>query len=359
MESIENISFDESDQNLFQVDDARLRADALKFSILPRLHVLMNECIAAIRNIYDIEVLEDSIISFYPHFRPKRDNELTLLYDAAYVGLGGKRVKNKWLGVERKDNKPVQFLPFRFGFQLTETGLSLLFENQWLKGLSDDSFAKYLNFHLEFEELTHRLCYLAEMQPFLFYGNDVKPVSTFKQQYRFMLQEKIFENSFVSQHSHKYPIFSEELDLLVNNYIYFYPVYDSYVQISKGQPIRFLELIEKLNNWLITIDEENSDENDFTENLISEEALLAVKQAAEQKVKVMPAIRWQVFQRDNWRCVSCGRGSQHDVILHIDHIIPRSKGGKDELENYQTLCETCNIGKSNKDDTNLRNYNAI
>lgn len=353
--SIENISFDESDQNLFQVDDARLRADALKFSILPRLHVLMNECISAIRNIYGIEVLEDSIVSFYPHFRPKRDNELTLLYDSAYAGLGGQRIRNKWLGVERKDNKPVQILPFRFGFQLTETGLSLLFENQWLKGLSGDSFAKYLNFHLEFEELTHRLCYLSEMQPFLFYGNDAKPVSTFKQHYSFMLQENFFENSFVSQHSHKYPILSEEIDLLINNYVYFYPVYDAYVQISKGQPIRFLELIEKLNNWLIQCDEdelENPDEID--DNSLSEEVILKAKEAAEQKVKVMPAIRWQVFQRDNWKCVACGRGAQHDVILHIDHILPRSKGGKDKLENYQTLCDTCNIGKSNKDDTNLR-----
>jgi len=359
MESIENISFDESDQNLFQVDDARLRADALKFSILPRLHVLMNECIAAIRNIYDIEVLEDSIVSFSPHFRLKRDNELTLLYESARVSLNSKRVKNKWLGIEKKDKKPVHIAPLGFGFELTENGLSLYFNNLWLKGLTDASYEKYLNFHLEFEELTHRLCYLAEMEPMLFYGNDVKPVSTFKQHYQFMLQEKIFESIFISQHSHKYPIFSEELYSLVNNYVYFYPLYDSYVQISKGQPIRFLELIEKLNNWLIQCDEDELKDFDDIENLPSEEVILKAKEAAEQKVKVMPAIRWQVFQRDSWKCVACGRSSQHDVILHVDHILPRSKGGKDELENYQTLCETCNIGKSNKDDTNLRNYNAI
>ncbi len=46
-----------------------------------------------------------------------------------------------------------------------------------------------------------------------------------------------------------------------------------------------------------------------------------------------------------------------DLILHVDHIIPRSKGGKDELDNYQTLCHICNIGKSNKNDTNLRKLN--
>ncbi len=70
----------------------------------------------------------------------------------------------------------------------------------------------------------------------------------------------------------------------------------------------------------------------------------------------MPGIRWRVFQRDGWRCVSCGiKATDNDtVILHVDHINPRSKGGKNELENYQTLCGKCNIGKSNRDNTDLR-----
>jgi 5-methylcytosine-specific restriction endonuclease McrA len=81
---------------------------------------------------------------------------------------------------------------------------------------------------------------------------------------------------------------------------------------------------------------------------------LRAREAAEQRVKVMPAIRWQVFQRDGWKCVACGRAPGHDVILHIDHIIPRSRGGTDTLDNYQTLCSLCNLGKSNRDDTDLR-----
>ncbi len=87
---------------------------------------------------------------------------------------------------------------------------------------------------------------------------------------------------------------------------------------------------------------------------LPEGSALRAKEAAEQRVKVMPAIRWQVFQRDHWKCVSCGRGSCDDAIIHVDHIIPRSKGGRDALDNYQTLCDSCNIGKSNRDDTDLR-----
>ena len=35
-------------------------------------------------------------------------------------------------------------------------------------------------------------------------------------------------------------------------------------------------------------------------------------------------------------------------LMTIDHIIPRSKGGKDELINLQPMCNTCNARKADK-----------
>ena len=46
----------------------------------------------------------------------------------------------------------------------------------------------------------------------------------------------------------------------------------------------------------------------------------------------------------------CGVTSKDGAKLHVDHIIPVSKGGKTVMSNLQTLCEQCNIGKSNKTD---------
>ena len=59
-------------------------------------------------------------------------------------------------------------------------------------------------------------------------------------------------------------------------------------------------------------------------------------------------LRFKVMQRDNFRCCICGASPAKtpEVELHIDHIIPWSKGGETTFENLQTLCSKCNLGKS-------------
>ena len=59
--------------------------------------------------------------------------------------------------------------------------------------------------------------------------------------------------------------------------------------------------------------------------------------------------RSRVLIRDNCLCRMCGASPAKDpaVTLHVDHIVPWSKGGRTALENLQTLCERCNIGKGN------------
>lgn len=60
-------------------------------------------------------------------------------------------------------------------------------------------------------------------------------------------------------------------------------------------------------------------------------------------------MRFRVFQRDNFSCRACGASpaKNTDVELHIDHIFPWSRGGETEIDNLQTLCSKCNLGKSN------------
>lgn len=59
-------------------------------------------------------------------------------------------------------------------------------------------------------------------------------------------------------------------------------------------------------------------------------------------------LRFKVMHRDNFKCCKCGASPAKDpsVELHVDHIIPWSKGGETVIENLQTLCSKCNLGKS-------------
>jgi 5-methylcytosine-specific restriction endonuclease McrA len=60
--------------------------------------------------------------------------------------------------------------------------------------------------------------------------------------------------------------------------------------------------------------------------------------------------RYAVLERAGFKCQCCGIRplKDNDVILHIDHIIPYSLGGGDNIDNLQVLCDKCNTSKQNR-----------
>ena len=65
------------------------------------------------------------------------------------------------------------------------------------------------------------------------------------------------------------------------------------------------------------------------------------------------SIRYEVLARAQFRCELCGISAE-EKNLDVDHIEPKSLGGKDEISNYQALCYTCNAQKNNKDNRDFR-----
>ena len=59
------------------------------------------------------------------------------------------------------------------------------------------------------------------------------------------------------------------------------------------------------------------------------------------------SVRFEVFKRDSFKCQYCGK-SAPDVVLEVDHIIPVSKGGDNDISNLITACFNCNRGKRDK-----------
>lgn len=72
------------------------------------------------------------------------------------------------------------------------------------------------------------------------------------------------------------------------------------------------------------------------------------KMSMGPRVGVTPRRRWEVLQRDGHRCVYCGAGPA-DSRLVVDHVIPVSNGGTNDLDNLVTACHECNAGKGSLD----------
>ena len=71
-------------------------------------------------------------------------------------------------------------------------------------------------------------------------------------------------------------------------------------------------------------------------------------------MSVSKKMRFEVFKRDGFICQYCGK-TPPDVTLEIDHINPKSKDGKDDINNLVTACFDCNRGKSNVELTKIPN----
>lgn len=84
-----------------------------------------------------------------------------------------------------------------------------------------------------------------------------------------------------------------------------------------------------------------------TENLIEERGKREY-QIRLERAKLTPSMRYDILKRDHFRCQICGSSSSDGVKLHVDHIVPVSRGGKTEPSNLRTLCDRCNFGKSSK-----------
>jgi len=55
----------------------------------------------------------------------------------------------------------------------------------------------------------------------------------------------------------------------------------------------------------------------------------------------------QILERDDYKCVVCGKGLKDGIELHVDHIKSKDYGGEAIIENGQILCAQHNFIKKN------------
>jgi len=94
-----------------------------------------------------------------------------------------------------------------------------------------------------------------------------------------------------------------------------------------------------------------NEEQDDIENIDEKNTEIKGSAIYKHKTKhdISDRLRFRILLRDGFRCKKFGRSpiTELNVELHVDHIIPWSKGGETIPENLETKCKECNLGKGN------------
>lgn len=149
--------------------------------------------------------------------------------------------------------------------------------------------------------------------------------------------------------NHYFPIENQAaIHDLILSFALLFPVLDACYDIAEGTTPMFTSHFNNFKTWMATIGE-------YEHEVIEQDETMPQLPELDSYKFVRAGLWYQVLMKDNWTCCSCKRSAkEHGIVLHVDHKLPRSLGGKDELQNLQTLCLKCNLGKSNKDMTDLR-----
>lgn len=126
---------------------------------------------------------------------------------------------------------------------------------------------------------------------------------------------------------------------------------------------RLNEYLNKKNTTITTKEARHAIRVYVCANILVKKKAVRKSQKKWDKFFSSPAwreLRYKVLQRHGRVCQCCFAKGSTDKPLHVDHIKPRSKFPELELEesNLQVLCKDCNLGKSNKDDTDFREGKA-
>jgi len=120
--------------------------------------------------------------------------------------------------------------------------------------------------------------------------------------------------------------------------------------VKKEGKTYLLNDFDKLNHeqveYLVTLCEQRLD--DF----IQKRGLTIWQHRRLSAGYISGTLRYEVLKRSGFHCDLCGISADIKA-LEVDHIIPRNKGGTDDLNNLESLCYSCNAMKRDRDSTDL------
>lgn len=61
---------------------------------------------------------------------------------------------------------------------------------------------------------------------------------------------------------------------------------------------------------------------------------------------ISPVRRAAIYHRDGGVCAYCKAALDRDGNWHLDHVVPRVRGGSDADDNLKLACPACNLSKA-------------
>ena len=359
--SIRELAFDLIDIEIFKIPDSKTRLNTLQKYFFPRLEILMDNTLELVQNVYQLNPYENISFSYRPRHRQNSKSPIDRWGDV-YLGILGRKIPGKKTTLKNKNGKFYSYYFGNLAFYINPEGcISTEFF-----GCSFDA-AQNLDFYRDLKSIFNNN--FRDLQSILMMNH--LSCNSYFQLIDFcdwLDEENSLSRSMNGELDigffsdlYYFPLSSNRgLKRLNLAFIALYPIFNSIRLLQQGKPCRDISLImtNMLSKYKIWCNE-GGYHSEFYEQVSSDEAFENIEEKDLPKLDSYTFTRaglwWDVLARDKWTCCSCGRSTRlHGITLHVDHILPRSKGGTDHIDNLQALCSKCNIGKSNRDSTNLR-----
>ncbi len=333
----DEIAFETIDAEIFRIPDAKTRLNALQCYFFPRLERLVKRLIEKTHAVYGVDPLEDMTFAYRPAHR--RDAATVKDYGEVYTGLTPAK-SSEPLQIFREDGTPFLYSP---SFLLIAVNPD---------GALRTSFRPYMyKVDAQFRMRMHAA--VAECWDLLGPVMEAAQIAPVGPECWTPLRDTLLGQCRWDSPLLHFPLSeSRWLGLADLPFLALFPLLDTGARLARGRDSCLRVLVDKFRHWFDDV----RDDDDFS---------CGVDASGDQKCyspivlpeldsyRMIRAGKWyQTLARDNFTCRLCGRTAQKNgVVLHVDHIKPRSKGGTDDPDNLRTLCLKCNIGKSDKEES--------
>lgn len=353
-----SLEFEIKDTEIFKIPDVLTKLNIIQNYFFPRLELLLKESLEDVQKIYNINPYEKMTFVYKPNHR--KNAKTNIDDDCVHIGISGKRTKNRQLIIKKKNGKPAALHCSYLTYDIYDNGSITTVFNPFRMYVDEEYVQIIVNLleknKIAIEKIFRENGISYTMGSNLYFKDFIEAILKTSSNSS-MDDEYSRQNLYFYSPTYYFPVSRHRGIWEVKRaFIALYPILDAFINIAEGQDYPLTEKLESLLNYY----EEEGYFLTHRREFILEEQMTPISEEInipelDSYKFIRTGLWWDVLARDQWKCCSCGRSSKkHGVTLHVDHIIPRSKGGTDDFENLQTLCWKCNIGKSNKDTTDLR-----